>query len=78
LDITERVDNSALEQGLLGLAFHPFYETNGFFYVNYTVDVEDGADRTRISRFSVSNDPAIADAASELIIIIGGAFANRC
>jgi hypothetical protein len=24
------------EQGLLGLAFHPDYENNGYFYVNYT------------------------------------------
>jgi hypothetical protein len=24
------------EQGVLGLAFHPYYRNNGFFYVNYT------------------------------------------
>ena len=24
------------ERGLLGLAFHPQYASNGFFYVNYT------------------------------------------
>ena len=49
LDITDRVDDSGNEMGLLGLAFHPDYEQNGFFYVNYTGD---GGD-TFISRFQV-------------------------
>jgi glucose/arabinose dehydrogenase len=35
LDISGRVSNGG-EQGLLGLAFHPDYETNGRFYVDYT------------------------------------------
>lgn len=35
LDITDRV-RSGGEQGLLGLAFHPDYRTNGRFFVNYT------------------------------------------
>src|SRR5688500_4827679 len=34
LDITARVNDSGNEEGLLGLAFHPTYETNGYFYVN--------------------------------------------
>jgi glucose/arabinose dehydrogenase len=38
------------ERGLLGLAFHPNYATNGFFYVNYTNRRGD----TVIARFSVS------------------------
>lgn len=36
LDLTGIIDSSASEKGLLGLAFHPDYEKNGFFYVNYT------------------------------------------
>ncbi|MBW2420747.1 MAG: PQQ-dependent sugar dehydrogenase, partial [Deltaproteobacteria bacterium] len=48
------------EQGLLGLAFHPQYATNGYFYVNYT---QDG--KTLIRRFEVSADPDVADASSE-------------
>ncbi len=36
LDITDRVNDDGNEMGLLGLAFHPDYEQNGFFYVNYT------------------------------------------
>ncbi len=55
------------ERGLLGLAFHPDYTDNGYFYVNYTAS---GNGATRISRFSVSNDnPNIADASSEQIIL---------
>ena len=54
------------EQGLLGLAFHPDYATNGFFYVNYT---DNGGD-TQVSRFSVSTgDPDLADPSSEFPII---------
>ncbi|MDR6845197.1 PQQ-dependent sugar dehydrogenase [Flavobacterium granuli] len=34
LNITTQISNSG-EKGLLGLAFHPDYTTNGFFYINY-------------------------------------------
>src|SRR5687767_829676 len=36
LDITAKVNDSGNEEGLLGLAFHPNYESNGYLYVNYT------------------------------------------
>ena len=36
LDIASLVESSSNEQGLLGLAFHPDFDTNGHFYVNYT------------------------------------------
>jgi glucose/arabinose dehydrogenase len=68
LDIRDRVDDSAPEQGLLGLAFHPRYYENGFFYVNYT-NTSAGVLRTRISRFSVTAAPDIADATSEKILL---------
>jgi glucose/arabinose dehydrogenase len=55
LDITSRVNNQFNEQGLLGLAFHPAYDTNGFFYVYYIGS--SGAGISRIRRFSVSADP---------------------
>lgn len=66
LDITDRVDDGGNEEGLLGLAFHPNYVTNGFFYVNYTAS---NPNRTVISRFSVSSDPDKADADSEQVIL---------
>ncbi len=67
LDISNIVDDSANEEGLLGLAFHPDYVNNGYFFVNYT---SNQTDSTHISRFSVSaSDPDVADPESELRII---------
>ncbi|WP_339750591.1 PQQ-dependent sugar dehydrogenase [Algoriphagus aquimarinus] len=67
LAIESKVDDSGNEEGLLGLAFHPDYKSNGFFYVNYTAA---NPDRTVISRFSVSSsNPNQADAASELVLL---------
>ena len=68
LDITDRVvaGSPPVETGLLGLVFHPDYETNGFFYVNYTAP---SFLRSRISRFTVTDDPNVADPNSEKIIL---------
>ena len=63
LDITDRVDDGFNEQGLLGLAFHPDFADNGFFYVNYT---KQGGD-TVIARFTASGN--VADPNSELKLI---------
>jgi len=73
--ITINVNDNGNEQGLLGLAFHPDYATNGFFYVNYTLPNED----TRISRYSVSSgDPDIADPNSEFVILeVDQPFSNH-
>ncbi|MEP0860130.1 MAG: PQQ-dependent sugar dehydrogenase [Ignavibacterium sp.] len=65
LDITDRVTSGG-ETGLLGLAFHPNYETNGYFYVNYTAP---SPLRTVISRFQVTSNPDSADKNSELILL---------
>lgn len=67
LNISDRITDTGNEQGLLGLAFHPNYESNGYFYVNYTAS---GSGRTIISRFSVSeDDPDQADPNSETEIL---------
>jgi glucose/arabinose dehydrogenase len=63
LNIDERVDDSGNEMGLLGLAFHPDYEQNGYFFVNYTGD----RGNTRISRFQASGNSA--DPNSEKILL---------
>ncbi|MFO7526530.1 MAG: PQQ-dependent sugar dehydrogenase [Ignavibacteriaceae bacterium] len=55
------------ELGLLGLAFHPDYKNNGYFYVNYTAS---NPRRTIIARFQVSStnaDSAAADTKFELL-----------
>jgi glucose/arabinose dehydrogenase len=62
LNIIDRVGSQGNEQGLLGLAFHPQYSQNGYFYVNYT----DKNGDTVIARFQVSpGKPNQADPASE-------------
>jgi glucose/arabinose dehydrogenase len=62
LDITNRVVYGG-ERGLLGIAFHPDYKTNGYFYVNYVGN----GDSTHISRFKVSTGNVnVADPQSEL------------
>ena len=48
LDIRDRVGSGGNEQGLLGIAFHPQFIKNGYFYVNYT----DKQGNTVIARFS--------------------------
>jgi glucose/arabinose dehydrogenase len=51
------------EQGLLGLAFHPGYATNGYFYINQTVSGGGPAGHTEIARFKVQGDPPNSDVA---------------
>ncbi len=65
LDISSKVA-CCYEQGLLSIAFSPNYESNGYFYVNYT----NKSGNTTISRFSVlSANPNRADSSSEEIIL---------
>ncbi|HSH04659.1 MAG TPA: PQQ-dependent sugar dehydrogenase [Anaerolineae bacterium] len=47
-----QITTTGPEQGLLGLTFDPDYETNGYFYVNYTDETE----ATRIARFERDAD----------------------
>jgi glucose/arabinose dehydrogenase len=74
LDITSQVDSDGSEQGLLGLAFHPHYRENGFFYLNY-IDLRGN---TVIARFQVGSDPNLADPGSELKLLgVPQPFANH-
>ena len=60
INISDRVHGSLTpgsEEGLLGLAFHPDYTKNGYFYLNYV----NKNDSSIVSRFSVTNNPNIAD-----------------
>jgi glucose/arabinose dehydrogenase len=67
LDLTAQTATD-WEQGMLGLAFHPEYESNGYFYLSYSNADHENA--TLISRFQVSQaEPNLADKASELIIL---------
>ena len=60
LDISSQVSTSS-ERGLLGLAFHPSYSSNGLFYVNYTRPDGDVV----IAEYEVSGNPDVADDTSE-------------
>ena len=72
--ISISVNDSGNEQGLLGLAFHPDYATNGFFYVHYTRN--NGS--SRIARFTVTDNPDIADPSSEFVILdVAQPFSNH-
>lgn len=55
LDLADVVSQSGGEMGLLGLAFHPNYKTNGYFYVNYTTTKGYPRLTSVTSRFSVSS-----------------------
>jgi glucose/arabinose dehydrogenase len=68
------------ERGLLGLAFHPDYSSNGSFYVVYT-DVtpnENDVWDVLLARYQVSSDPDLADASSgTLLMRIEQPFGNH-
>jgi glucose/arabinose dehydrogenase len=65
LDLNALVINNGGEQGLLGLAFHPNYAVNGYFYVNYTAN----SGNSVTARYQVSADPNIANPASAQILL---------
>jgi len=67
LDITDRVISADTEEGVLGLAFHPRFSSNGFFYVDYTAD---SPLRTVVARYSVLQGSLNqADKNSELVLL---------
>jgi len=65
LDISSLVRSTGGEEGILGLAFHPNYESNGLFYVSYTNPAGD----LTLARYSVSPDPDVADSASANLLL---------
>jgi glucose/arabinose dehydrogenase len=78
LDLRDRMvalSPSYDERGLLGLAFHPRFETNGRFFVFYSAPLRPNATpgwscTNRVSEFRVSAaDPDVADPASERVIL---------
>ena len=63
------------ERGLLGLAFHPQFASNGRFFIYYNApkqqtDADPADSRVRLSEFTVSSgNPNVADAASERVLL---------
>jgi len=76
LNLSSLVTTSWLEYGLLGIAFHPDYQHNGYFYVNYTPSGATAAD-TLVVRYRVSqSDPNVADPSTATPILRFG-FGTR-
>ena len=64
LDISDRV-NCCEERGLFNVAFPPTFPASNRFYLSYSNNNDD----TVISRFATTDDPDIADPASEEILL---------
>ncbi len=75
IDISARVDAGPNEAGLLGIAFHPQFATNGEVYLSYT---SGGPLTSRISRFTSSDGGQTFDPGSEEILLtLGQPFGNH-
>jgi glucose/arabinose dehydrogenase len=74
LDLTDRVlSEHFIERGLVGLAFHPEFATNGYFYIAYTRRGGGfgGDGDVVLAEYRVSaDDPDIADASSENVLLV--------
>jgi glucose/arabinose dehydrogenase len=83
LNITNRNVAMAYEQGLISMAFHPGFKTNGLFYIYYNQENTNQHSlfpyRSVISEFKISTDDANrADLKSERIIMeVPQPFANH-
>ena len=70
LDITDEVQSGG-ERGLLSVAFHPDYEENGLFYVNYTNDAGD----TRVVEYRA--EAGAATGRSRPLLAVDQPYANH-
>ncbi|WP_294819955.1 PQQ-dependent sugar dehydrogenase [uncultured Flavobacterium sp.] len=75
LDLSTLVDTQSDEGGLLGMTFHPEFETNGYFYVNYT----NTEGNTVIARYGLNaTDLNLAEPNSAVILLtIDQPYANH-
>ena len=72
LNIASLISTSS-EKGLLGLAFHPDFKSNGYFFVNYN---SIGTNHTVIARFTAANPSAnttVSNDTRKIILTITGA-----
>src|ERR1700755_1814183 len=65
MNITSKVSQNGGEQGLLGIAFHPQFATNHFFFVDYTAT----NGNTVIARYTAINNNTAGDPNSERILL---------
>ncbi len=75
MNIASKVSSTGSERGLLGMAFHPQFSTNSYFFVNYTRQ-SDGA--TVVARYTAINGNTLGDPNSEVILLtIPQPFSNH-
>ena len=74
-DISGRVDSSPREAGLLGMAFHPDFSTNGEVYLSYTRSIA-GLESV-VSRFSIDPATGALDESSEEVLLTVPQFAGN-
>ena len=74
LNITNEVQTGG-ERGLLGLAFHPDYEVNGLFYVNFT-GTQGGGD-TRVREYARLNADTADPSSARAILSFDQPFFNH-
>ena len=72
LSLTSLISTGS-ERGLLGLAFHPNYASNGLFFVNYT----NTSGNTVIARYTVSANPNVANTTGTILMTISQPASNH-
>jgi glucose/arabinose dehydrogenase len=72
IDISGRLSTGG-ERGLLGLAFHPGFASNGRFYVNYTNPSGD----THIAEFTADSADAANPASERVLLVVPQPFSNH-
>ena len=74
-DISDRVDSTPTEAGLLGMAFHPEFGTNGEVYLSYTRAA--AGLESAVSRFVIDPDTGALDESSEQVLLTVPQFAGN-
>jgi len=82
LDVSSKLDNISSfysEKGLLGIAFHPQYETNRKFYVYYTAPTATkGMDhRNIIAEYKASANPDVAETQERVVLTFDQPASNH-
>jgi hypothetical protein len=78
LDISDIVSQGGGEMGLLGLAFHPSYSSNGQFFVDYTSSAS-GSLKSYVARYTVSsiNPDSAVKASSTILLSVDQPYENH-
>jgi len=77
LDIRSRVLSGG-EQGLLSVAFHPQYNSNGRFFVNYTATGVGAPYKSVIAEYHISStNPDVADLTERVLLEIPDLYTNH-